>query len=61
VVKENYLASMETEMLGISPVAVLIQASTTDKRRAVKKETPPTEARNAHRPKLDGDILFYFI
>ena len=48
-------------MLGISPVAVLIQASTTDKRRAVKKETPPTEARNAHRPKLDGDILFYFI
>jgi len=55
--KENYWASMETDILGISSGAVWRHASTTVS--AVKrKQTPPTEARNAHRPNLDGDILF---
>ena len=52
---------METDILDISLAAVCRQTLLPPTHRAVKtKETPPTEARNAHRPKLVKNILPYF-
>ena len=53
--KENYLASMfkDTYLASMFKDTYLVSLK--------RKRNPPTEARNAHRPNLDGDILLFDI
>jgi len=57
VFKDNYLASMEADILGISPGAVWRHTSIIASALDGENITPHTEGRNVHMPNLFGDIL----
>ena len=50
---------MGADTLGVLPAGCDVTRPLPPAPLTVKtKQTPPTEARNAHSPKLDGDIFF---